>query len=116
MPNVHQQDAFRASKIAALRGLREALRNEVLPNRAGLQLTSGKIEEYFPEQLRPIQPRAILTVLREADVPHDSNNRFLAWTLHSHLEAIDDLFFEYTGLKRVIMPKPEPSQNSPTNE
>ena len=105
MANVHQQEAFRDSKITALMGLREALKSEVLPNPAGLQLTSGKIEEYLPDRFRPIQPRAILTVLREAGVPHDSNNRFLAWALHSHLEEIDELFFEYTGLREVRRPK-----------
>ncbi len=112
MANVHQQDAFRASKIEALMGLRQALRDQVLPDRAGLQLTSGKIEEYLPERLRPIQPRAILAVLREAGVPHDSNNRFLAWAIHSHLEQIDDLYFEYTNLRRVARPKIEPRAES----
>ncbi len=97
MPNKQQQKGFRQAKINALLALLEALNEEFLPSAPGLQMKTGAIGEYLDQSYRPLQPRALLTILREADIPHDSLYRFLRWAIYDQLHQLKRLGREYTG-------------------
>ena len=45
--------------------------------------------------------------MRDAGVPHDSNNRFIAWVLHAYEEELDYQYWDYAGLKRPNIRRPE---------
>ena len=79
MPNKYQTKTFREAKKNALMGLVDALDNKNVPERMHDGLTSGLISQYFDDRFLPLRPMALLTVLREIEVPHDAQNRFLTW-------------------------------------
>ena len=111
MPNKQQQKVFRQAKINALLALIDALEEECLPSAPGLQMKTGAIEEYLDQSYRPLQPRALLTVLREADIPHDSNYRFLPWAIYDHRPQLKKLAREYIGAPRLKFTR-APAENA----
>ena len=111
MPNEQQQRVFRQAKLNALLALIEALDKEYLPSAPSLQMKTGAIEECLDQSFRPLQSRALLTVLREADIPHDSNYRFLPWAIYYHLPQLEKLAREYTRPNRLKFTR-APAENA----
>ena len=110
MPNIHQQQIFRTNKIKALLGLLDSLDQAQLPTREGVYLTTGNIEDYIDAEHLPLQRGALLAILREAEVPHDTNNRFLPLTIYGYEGALSSLYRDYVGaskVTRVVAPAPE---------
>ena len=91
MPDDYRARTFRSAQIVALDGLLDALREERIPVHAPRGLTTGKIAEYLDERYLPLQPRTMLSVLREVGVPHDSKHRFLTWNLYAHQDQLQEL-------------------------
>ena len=104
MPNAHRRKTFKSGQINALAGLLDALKDERIPHRTRCGLTTGLIEECMDDSFLPLQPNALLTVLRESGVPHDSNNRFLTWALYSYEGQIQELFERYMGERMAPLP------------
>ena len=92
---VHQVEIERA-KTQALRGLLDALWKERIPLRGSLY--TGQIEEYFHEDFLPIRRRALLEILREIGIPHDSHYRFVLHDFYDWFPEIDAFFRERIGL------------------
>ena len=101
MPNKYQTKMFRDAKKNALMGLVDALDNRNVPERIHDGLTSGSISQYFDDRFLPLRPMALLTILREVEVPHDSNNRFLTWTLYEFKGQMEELLISYLGLQKI---------------
>ena len=101
MPNAYQQRKFREAKINALFGLLYALDEGDIPDKTGYSWTTGQIAERFDDMFLPVHPRSLLAVLREADIPHDSRNRFLTWVIHSNRDELAKLHREYIGASKI---------------
>ena len=117
MPNKHQQRHLLAGKKKALLAILDALDHERLPTeslgRGGSPLP-GSLEEYFEEYLLPLPRGSLLAVLREADVPHDSHNRFLPYELYDHHQEFLDLYLKYNGTQhRKQLPLPRCQRKAP---
>ena len=85
MPNRYAEEHFKRGKIVAVLALLRALEEEKLPRERGHSFKAGQIEKYLD---LPLQPRTLLAVLRDADVPHDNNCRFLPWLIYDHLPSL----------------------------
>ena len=96
MPEPYHQRIFRKSKAKALQGLLDSLEREKLPASRGYYLTTGNITSYFADRYRPLQRGCLLAVLREAGVPHDSNNKFLPLRIYNHQPDLEALSRKYT--------------------
>ena len=104
-----QRRRFNRGKKDALMGLVEALIEKTLPQRSRsgkYSMYTGEIEKYFDERFLPLQRNALLTVLREADVPHDSTNRFVPSVIYSYEKPLENLLREYTGAAGLNLPMP----------
>lgn len=79
---------------------------------------SGQIEQYIHERFVPLQRNALLTVLREAGVPHDSSNRFVRRAIYSYKDELNTLLSEYTGAEmlKLNMPAKEPEPEAAIEE
>ena len=78
--NTSQRQRFNRSKKNGLMGLVVALNEKTLPERSSsgkYSMYTGEIEKNIDERFLPLQSNALLTVLREAGVPHDSSNWFV---------------------------------------
>ena len=90
MPSKRQDRIFTKQKCDALEGLLNALADKRIPDStvqcppSERYLTTGNIIERLDYRYRHVTKRAMLEALRDVDVPHDSNNRFTAWRLHSY--------------------------------
>ena len=107
--NPSQCMRFNRSKKNALMGLVAALNEKTLPERSSsgkYSMYTGEIEKYFDERFLPLQRNALLTVLREADVPHDSTNRFVPSVIYSYEKPLENLLREYTGAAGLNLPMP----------
>ena len=107
--NPSQRRRFNRGKKDALMGLVEALIEKTLPQRSRsgkYSMYTGEIEKYFDERFLPLQRNALLTVLREADVPHDSTNRFVPSVIYSYEKPLENLLREYTGAAGLNLPMP----------
>ena len=109
MPNKHQEKVFREAKKNALHGMVDALNNGTIPERMPRSIYTGNISEYFDDRFLPLRPQALLTVLRESDVPHDSHNRFMTWTLYDFKDQMEELLIECLGLPKLRI-KPLPAK------
>ena len=60
----------------------------------------------------------MLTVLREAGVPHDSSNRFVRRAIYSYKDELNTLLSEYTGAEmlKLNMPAKEPEPEAAIEE
>ena len=94
MPNTYAEKRFREGKLRALVQLITALDEEKLPRERGHSFKAGQVQKYLDLD-SPLQPRTLLTVLREAGVPHDNNCRFLPWMIYDYLPALRKLYREY---------------------
>ena len=99
--NPYQEKIFRQSKMDAILGLAEALDEKRLPEtnpREG-RLYTGRITEYLDDRFLPLRRGAMLAVLREAEVPHDGQGRFLPCDLYGHQADLEKLYQEYMRQK-----------------
>ena len=94
MPNTYAARRFREGKFTALSHLMRVLEAEELPRERGHSFKAGQVEKYLGLE-SPLQPRTLLTVLRDAKVPHDNNCRFLPWMIYDYLPAFRKLHREY---------------------
>ena len=99
MANTAQIEQKERNKTRALIALLGCLDDESLP-RSG-SLTSGRIAEHFEDGSLPLQPRVLLEVLREAEIPHDSHNRFLPRTIYEGKKVLYEMYLERTGGRKV---------------
>ena len=104
MPDSYRTRTFRSGQINALAGLLDALSEEKIPARAPRGLTTGIIAEYLDDSYLPLHPRTMLSVLREAGVPHDSKNRFLTWVLYAYQDALQELYERWLGERVAPLP------------
>ncbi len=107
MANKAHQERFKVSKRSALLYLLCGLNEGRIPDTRGIYLRSGQIIDLLDDTDLPIRKSAMLGALRDAGVPHDSNNRFIAWVLHAYKEELDYQFWDYAGLKRPNIRRPE---------
>jgi hypothetical protein len=96
MPNSYAEKHFRQGKLRALVNLISALQDEELPRERGHSFKAGQVEKYLDLD-SPLRPRTLLAVLREAEVPHDNNCRFLPWMIYDYLPALLTLHREYVA-------------------
>ncbi len=101
MPNRYAEASFRHGKLQALIALVDALDEEKLPRERGKSFKAGGIEQFFDLD-SPLQPRALLTVLREAGVPHDNNWRFRPLVIYENLPHLRNLHRQYIGGIRIM--------------
>ena len=90
--NPSQRRRFNESKRDALYGLLEVLVEETRPegSKSGkYSMYTGDIEENIDNRLLPLQRNALLTVLKEARVPHDSLNRFVPGTIYRYKNELN---------------------------
>ena len=107
--NPSQRRRFNESKKDALYGLFEVLDEETLPERSRsgkYSMYTGEIEQYIDERFLPLQRNALLTVLREAGVPHDGSNRFVPGKIYSYKDQLKTLLSGYTGAAMLKLNKP----------
>ena len=98
--NIHQDKQMEQAKTRALMGLLDALAEERIPPRAG-SLQTGKIESYFDDEFRPVRRRALLNVLRDAGIPHDTAYRFVAHDFYDLYPQLHTLYRERIGLATI---------------
>ena len=96
---------FRTGQINALAALLDALKEERVPVRGTRSITTGLIEQYLDDCYLPLQPRTLLSVLREIEVPHDAQRRFLPWVLYEHQEPMQVLYERWMS-ERMAPPPP----------
>ena len=94
MPNRYAEERFREGKCMAAIALIKALEKEKLPRERGHFFKTGRIEKYLDLD-SPLQPRALLAVLRDAKVPHDDNCRFRPLAIYEGLENLRPLPHQY---------------------
>ena len=94
MPNRYAEERFREGKCMAAIALIKALEKEKLPRERGHFFKTGRIETYLDLD-SPLQPRALLAVLRDAKVPHDNNCRFRPLAIYEGLEDLRPLPHQY---------------------
>ena len=99
MPNHYAEERFKEGKLAALWALLNALWEEKLPQERGHYFKTGQIEKFFDRDT-PLQPRTLLAVLRDAEVPHDNNWRFRPLAIYEHLPQLEGLHWHYHGDRR----------------
>ena len=103
MPNRYAEERFKKGKLTALLALLGALWEEKLPQERGHYFKTGQIEKFFDRDT-PLQPRTLLEVLRDAEVPHDNNWRFRPLAIYEHLQELQDLRWQYLGGRLELVP------------
>ena len=104
MVTSYREETFQRGRRDALGALVDALKEERIPVRSRYGLTTGKIEEYLDDIYLPLQPRTLLSVLREVGVPHDTKYRFLTWALYAHQEQLQELYERWLGERMQPLP------------
>ena len=113
--NPSQRRLFNESKKNALTGLVYALDDNALPEGSSsgkYSMYTGQIQECIQDRFLPLQRNALLTILREADVPHDSSNRFVPRTIYSYKDQLEDLLIKYLGLPVITLNTPAKGQET----
>ena len=98
MASERQQKIFKNQKIEALMGLISALDSGRIPYRPSRSLTSGQIIELLEDKYLRVPKKAMLTVLRDAGIYHDSNNRFTTENLHLYTPELRKQRLDYLGM------------------
>ena len=107
MPNRFYEEQFKHAKLMALAVLYVTLVREGIPKKPSKSRTATQLEKFLDEDCGRLWPQALLRGLRDADVPHDSNNKFTPGILYASMEKIDQQYWEYLGEKRPNIPRPE---------
>ena len=94
MPNTYAARRFREGKFTALSHLMRVLEAGGTAPGAGAFLQGRTGREISGPGVAPAA-RTLLTVLRDAKVPHDNNCRFLPWMIYDYLPAFRKLHREY---------------------
>ena len=95
--NKRHERLYEDEKKKALIALIDALKRELIPDKAGVRLYTGGIIACMDESFLPINQGALLDILTEAEAHHDKSNRFIPRELHKCKEPLEDLYQKYRG-------------------